>query len=154
MAYEPVPYPYDYPNIYENRPREPWEKRRYAFVWPRDGKGDDTFSGRLKDLLGNKGPDIFVRNAVGHRPLRCRWSNRAWLDPGLCDTTTAPMPWANRKDKSYNFYTRKYQDDTNPGGRKGRDPFVTWTGAGWTRGRHPFPANYRCEAGQYYQYIL
>lgn len=100
-----------------------------AFVWPRDGKRNTSF-GRVKDIFGAKGPDIFVMKN-GARPLKTSWTNRRFTalddpDAWLRDDTRKAMPWASRSrdnpdKKAYDFRTRKY----------GKTDRFTWTDALW-----------------------
>jgi hypothetical protein len=60
-------------------------KASKAFIWPKDGKRGSTW-GRMKDVLQNKGPDIFVAfgarptDCVSNRPPRAQWSGHTNLD--------------------------------------------------------------------------
>jgi hypothetical protein len=133
MEYQPVAHPFYQGrwrnlNRQNNDPNPHLRGRRgnLAFVWPRDGKRNTTF-GRFKDILSNKGPDIFVMKN-GARPLKTSWTNRRftdWDDPDawLVDDTRKPF-WCGAKrgpDMSYDFRTRRYRKT---------DRF-TWTDAFW-----------------------
>jgi hypothetical protein len=158
--YDSVPFPFgEGHNIrYTNEPLTPRHKepRRYAFVWPRDGKekGHHRPSSRLRDIFSGQGPDMFVA-ANGQRPLRTRWSNRPWLDPLAVDMTTHPMRWAGRKDEAYNFRTRRYGKERVTGLHDGvahavgPTPFK-WVDVRW--GEHKAtPLSYRCSRGHWCQ---
>lgn len=132
MEYQPTAFPF-YQGRWRDHARENTNNNPHlrgkrgglAFVWPRDGKRNTTF-GRLKDVLGDKGPDIFVMKN-GARPLKTSWTNRRFTTPDdpdawLRDDTRRPMVWAKREsDEAYDFRTRRY-GDTNR---------FTWTDALW-----------------------
>ena len=90
-----------------------------AFVWPKDGKRGTTW-GRFKDILQNKGPDIYLTlNAEKHdymhnRPSRARWAGHTDLDDPRPESS-CPLnyrkyaPWVQRHSAvAYDFRTRKY----------------------------------------------
>ena len=99
--------------------RRPWKpgQSKAAWIWPRDKKMGGTPLGskqRWKDLLGRKGPAMFIGNRTKYGPTRNTWSN--WNDDyGIFDNLgyendyaqcmTSPERW---KGKSYDFRTRKY----------------------------------------------
>lgn len=155
MDFPRPPYHQLHHGIYNNEPLAPWTPRRMAFVWPRDGKRDHTKFGRLKDILQNKGPDIFVSNGLNARPTRNTWANRPWLDQddGIVHSIASPMPWARRqRNQSYNFRTRKYDKEMVVVGPEDYgvipDPLV-WTGCAWTRSPKPRPWYVRDNWGNY-----
>ncbi|KAE9969108.1 hypothetical protein EG328_007062 [Venturia inaequalis] len=161
MEYHPTAFPF-YQGRWRDHVRENTQNNPHlrgkrgglAFVWPRDGKRNTTF-GRLKDVLGDKGPDIFVTKN-GARPLKTSWTNRRFTTPDdpdawLRDDTRKPMFWAKRgADESYDFRTRKY----------GETDRFTWTDALWMqptgrKGEHQskqnYPLAYKCSHGRWYQ---
>ncbi|QDS75329.1 hypothetical protein FKW77_001899 [Venturia effusa] len=161
MEYQPTAFPF-YQGRWRDRVRENTQNNPHlrgqrgglAFVWPRDGKRNTTF-GRIKDVFGDKGPDIFVMKN-GARPLKTSWTNRRFTalddpDAWLRDDTRRPMPWAKRgADEAYDFRTRKY-GDTNR---------YTWTDALWMQptgrknehqSKQNYPLAYKCSHGRWYQ---
>ena len=104
-------------------PRHP-RKRGSQFVWPRD-KPHSSIFGRWKELLSDKGPDIWVtrRGSDGpHRPVWSGWRTPHPQIPGepywdnlgykYVDEPNGPdLPLARGRspDKKYNFRTRKYE---------------------------------------------
>jgi hypothetical protein len=101
-------------------------KASKAFVWPKDGK-NGTKWGRLKDILSNKGPDMFLTmNADKHdymenTPSRGRWSNHSHLDgfgfgKSYAISSQKYAPWTTTgtlggrmPGMAYDFRTRKYE---------------------------------------------
>jgi hypothetical protein len=97
-------------------------KASKAFIWPKDGKRGSTW-GRMKDVLQNKGPDIFVAfgarptDCVSNRPPRAQWSGHSHLDDrgmtfSFNSKKFAPFARAGLGSRShgvrYDFATRKY----------------------------------------------
>ncbi|KAF2457740.1 hypothetical protein BDY21DRAFT_378860 [Lineolata rhizophorae] len=81
MQYVPVPTPWDPPPLRLPPRRHHTIQPHYAVVWPRDGRNTSTW-GRLKDVLTNHGPDMYVSitptaTAVD-APRREQWSG--WVD--------------------------------------------------------------------------
>jgi hypothetical protein len=110
-------------------------KASKAFIWPKDGKRGSTW-GRMKDVLQNKGPDIFVAfgarptDCVSNRPTRSQWSRHNHLDDrgktfSFGSRKFAPFARAGLGSRSpqlsYDFRTRKYT----------RPYWDTWTDAIW-----------------------
>lgn len=99
-------------------------KASKAFIWPKDGKNGSTW-GRVKDLLQNKGPDIYVAfgankaDCVSNRPTRAQWSKHTNLDDAdLKHEFSAKIhaPWTKNSSlggrpsyRSYDFRTRRYR---------------------------------------------
>jgi hypothetical protein len=126
-------------------------QRQLGWIWPRDPlpgnpvKG--TFRRRLKDILLNKGPDIFVGTIDGPiaKPRTARWSRWQDLYGHLDDddeTTLPSFPWADRGLKRYDFRTRRYRipndqtwswveyDDANANGEINGNPVFVWDDTG------------------------
>src|SRR5204863_2367229 len=94
-------------------------RRQLGWIWPRDPQPGNPlkwrFRRRLKDVLLNKGPDIFVGRIDGPiaMPRTAGWSR--WQDLygtiGDGDETilSPPWPWADHGFKRYDFRTRRYQ---------------------------------------------
>jgi hypothetical protein len=138
-------------------------KASKAFVWPKDGKNSTTW-GRLKDILKNQGPDIYLTmNADKHdymqnRPLRGRWAGHSNLD-GLDVDRPYPMgsekyaPWTMKgilggrmPGLAYDFRTRKYEVPHR----------FMWTDALWQpdprKNKHNlYPEAFRDIYGQWFQ---
>ncbi|KAF2663988.1 hypothetical protein BT63DRAFT_461105 [Microthyrium microscopicum] len=164
MPYYPL-HPFFAPPVRLNRPPLPLEKKRRAFVWPKDGRRDRTKFGRFMDIMQGKGPDIFV-SEYGRKdqPTRGRWTNRNWLDRDAwgrehLDLSTPSMPWAKRRrNEAYNFRTSKYERERtgeDPWGRMYvRNPFVL-TDARWLPGADAdaMPFGYRCAHGDYHKWV-
>jgi hypothetical protein len=101
-------------------------KASKAFVWPKDGKNGTTW-GRFKDILTNKGPDIYLtmsadkNDRVHNRPTRGTWSGHRNLDPLSFESSyrfssQKNAPWTKKgilggrmPGMSYDFRTRNYQ---------------------------------------------
>jgi hypothetical protein len=138
-------------------------KTTNALVWPKDGRRNTTW-GQLKDILQNKGPDMYLTiNADKHdymhnRPTRARWAGHTNLDDrGLensCKFSTRKhAPWAGKRmlggrkpDLSYDFRTRKYHEEHRQ----------TWTDALWqpeprTNKWNPYPEAIRNIYGEWFQ---
>ncbi|KAF2660532.1 hypothetical protein K491DRAFT_568684, partial [Lophiostoma macrostomum CBS 122681] len=120
----------------DGRRRRGVKKPYYHFVWPKDGRNGSTW-GRTKDILQNKGPDIFVtisadkEDYMAHRPRKPEWSGHEHLDDRyhrLWPFHEAPWVKPFRRDsgKVYDFRRRNY-------GHYSRDPFL-WTEALWYPG--------------------
>jgi hypothetical protein len=117
-------------------------KATNALVWPKDGRRSTTW-GRFKDILQNKGPDMYLTiNADKHdymhnRPTRARWAGHTNIDDRALENSWTfnsrkYAPWVGktmlsgrRSDLNYDFRTRKYQVENA----------FTWTDATW----HPEP---------------
>jgi hypothetical protein len=147
MNYFWAPFPQGNAHERYNDPNAPvsayHRKRKYSWVWPRDGRESSSF-GRLKDILRGKGPDIFVAKHNA-QPIRPSWTNRPALNPFLPSDTTQPMPWARRKPhQQYDFRTRKYW----------RGDQYTWWDARWNHNKvdreRNYPRAYRCRHGDWY----
>jgi hypothetical protein len=133
-----------------------------AFVWPKDGKNGTTW-GRFKDVLANKGPDIYLTmNADKHdclhnRPTRGTWSGHRNLD-GLGVDCSYPFsqkhaPWTKKgilggrmPGLSYDFRTRQYEIPHRH----------MWTGAVWQPNpkknkRNLYPEAIRNIYGEWFQ---
>src|SRR5262245_29222245 len=94
-------------------------RRQLGWVWPRDPQPGNplrwTFCQRLKDVLLNKGPDIFVGTIDGPTatPRTPRWSR--WRDVygaiGDGDENSLPPLFlcCDRGLQRYDFRTRRYQ---------------------------------------------
>ncbi|KAF2828355.1 hypothetical protein CC86DRAFT_192265 [Ophiobolus disseminans] len=98
-------------------------KSSYAFIWPKDGRMDSKL-GRFKDILKNRGPDIYLtKNAhrldyMANRPTRERWGGWTHLDDrdsynSLNSKKFAPWvqhEWLGGREPgyTYDFRTRKY----------------------------------------------
>ena len=113
-------------------------KASKAFVWPKDGRNGTSW-GRFKDILQNKGPDMYLTlNADKHdymhnRPTRAQWSGYRYLDDRGLDiahpfTSKKHAPWTRTgwlggrtPGQSYDFRTRQY----------GIPNRGTWTDAVW-----------------------
>ncbi|KAH7077988.1 hypothetical protein BKA63DRAFT_375747, partial [Paraphoma chrysanthemicola] len=108
-----------------------------AFVWPKDGRNGTTW-GRFKDIVKDRGPDIYLTaNAEKHdymynRPTRAQWSKHTNLDDrGLLSATFSSSkhaPWTRIgllggriPGQSYDFRTRQF----------GTPNRYTWTDAVW-----------------------
>lgn len=99
------------------------KRGRYALIWPKDGKHNSKF-GRLRDILSNEGPDIFVATHRGpglgwDAPRKSQWSMWSELDtpghdPWVWNSTISNdriYPWAKRPaSRRYDFWSRKYKD--------------------------------------------
>ncbi|OAL00714.1 hypothetical protein IQ06DRAFT_348062 [Phaeosphaeriaceae sp. SRC1lsM3a] len=137
-------------------------KASKAFVWPKDGRRGTTW-GRFKDILQNKGPDIYLTlNAEKHdyihnRPSRARWAGHTNLDDPSPESSF-PLnsrkyaPWVRRgmlgrhPEAAYDFRTRKYVQPHES----------MWTDAIWQpRGSgnkgNPFPEAVRNIFGEWFQ---
>jgi hypothetical protein len=136
-------------------------KASKSFVWPKDGR-NGTAWGRFKDILQNKGPDVFLTiNANKHDYMQNRPSSDRWASiPGL-DYTSYPTPLSSTKHASwiqkgglggrmpgmqYDFRTRKY----------GVPNCASWTGAVWQpeprKNKHNlYPEAYRDVYGDWFQ---
>lgn len=89
------------------------KKTEKAFIWPKDGKNGSTW-GRLKDVLRNDGPDMYVafgankQDCVSNRPTRGQWSKQGHLE---------------NSSLGFGFNSRKYAPWTHDGGLGGRAPW-------------------------------
>jgi hypothetical protein len=97
-------------------------KTSKAFVWPKDGRNGTTW-GRFKDILQNKGPDIYLtinadkQDYIHNRPLKDRWAGYARFDDvdGSWPFSSKLAPWTQKgilggrmPGLKYDFRTRKY----------------------------------------------
>lgn len=138
MEYQPTAFPFyqgrwrdHVREIPQSNPHLRGKRGGLAFVWPRDGKRNTTF-GRFKDILSDKGPDIFVMKN-GARPLKTSWTNRrfttlddpdAWLRDDTRRSFLGSTPFIGAKreaNEAYDFRTRQYGDTDR----------YTWTDALW-----------------------
>ena len=137
-------------------------KASKAFIWPKDGKNDSTW-GRMKDVLHNKGPDIFVAfgarptDCVSNRPSRAQWSKHVNLDDtGVARGFNAGKfaPWVEKgylggreEGESYDFRTRKHSTPN----------LAMWTDAIWPQEkskinkRDMWPEAFRTMSGNWWQ---
>lgn len=138
------------------------KKTAKAFIWPKDGKNGSTW-GRLKDVLRNQGPDIYVafgankNDCIPNRPTRAEWSRHSDLDDrgmGFRFNTKKYSPWTRDRGlwgrppwKKYDFRTRKYVS-----------PYpAMWTDAIWqpepyrNRSWNKYPEAVRDLNGQWWQ---
>ena len=114
------------------------QDNRWQFVWPNDKHRG--IWGRWKDIVTNKGPDIFIAEQGTRQPERPIWSN--WKSPGYPHPDDDGPRWGTdgkpfrqeeelvgvfdfqRRDPSmkYDFSTRRYRKpDEN-----------TWSDVVWT----------------------
>jgi hypothetical protein len=138
-------------------------KASKAFVWPKDEK-NGTKWGRLKDILSNKGPDMYLttnadkRDYMKNRPSRGTWSGHSNLEARRFDDSY-PMssekyaPWTRNgalggrlSGTAYDFRTRKYEIPHR----------FTWTDARWQpdsmKDKHnPYPEAIRNIYGEWFQ---
>ncbi|KAI1910859.1 hypothetical protein LOZ61_004202 [Ophidiomyces ophidiicola] len=114
--------------------------RQIGWIWPKDPLPGNPlkwpFGQRFKDVLSNKGPDVFVGSLDGPRsyPKTPRWAR--WQDLyGDPDDDPTPPPLfkcCDRGLKRYDFKTRKYKiPDANTWSyvqysNGGKDPLVFW----------------------------
>ena len=76
------------------RPINSWRQDpRWQFVWPNDKRRG--IWGRWKDILTNKGPDIFIAEQNTREPERPIWSN--WKTPGPQHPDDHRPRWGNGK---------------------------------------------------------
>ena len=108
------------------RPVSSWRQdHRWQFVWPNDKRRG--IWGRWKDILTNKGPDIFIAEQNTREPERPIWSN--WKTPGHQHPDDPRPRWGNGgkpfrqeeelvgvfdwqrrdPDTKYDFATRRYR---------------------------------------------
>ncbi|KAF2761402.1 hypothetical protein EJ05DRAFT_497953 [Pseudovirgaria hyperparasitica] len=142
-------------------------KPHHAMVWPKDGKNGSKW-GRMKDILGDKGPDIYMTTsghagmAKDHRPLRSHWSQWEYMedvpserdprlnDPNFDNNNLRPAPWVKlyqkRPYQRYDFRSRRY-GSVNP---------LTYSDAVWRgsndKRRWPIAARWRGYDGTYSQW--
>jgi hypothetical protein len=96
-------------------------KPHYAWVWPKDGKNGSRL-GRLKDIITQRGPDMFVvasgrkGDALSDRPTRSRWSRWTNLsyeetrpDEALGEPFWVKSQRQNHPERLYDYRTRKYK---------------------------------------------
>lgn len=132
-------------------------KASKAFIWPKDGKNGTTW-GRIKDVLQNKGPDIYVAfgarkgDCVSNRPTRAQWAQQTFELADRGETygfnSKKYSPFGGRTSGlSYDFRTRKY-----------RPPYgAMWTDAVWqqesykNRKWNPYPEAVQFLDGQWWQ---
>lgn len=140
-----------------------------GWIWPKDPRPGNRakwpVGRRFKDVLTNKGPDIFVGRLDGpssgpHTPRWARWQD-LYGDDEDDETTLPAAPWARRGLKRYDFRTRTYRipndltwssvqyHDWDQGGADMSTPLMIWDGFGieypfhdWQAlhggGHHPF----------------
>ncbi|KAH7380624.1 hypothetical protein BKA66DRAFT_419826 [Pyrenochaeta sp. MPI-SDFR-AT-0127] len=136
-------------------------KASKAFIWPKDGK-NGTKWGRMKDVLLNRGPDIFVAfgadkgDCVSNRPTRAQWSGHVNLDDrGLAHSfnerkfapwTTDGLFGGRMPGLSYDFRTRKH---CIPHRRMWTD--VRWQSEPRRDRSNPYPEAVRMSDGRWYQ---
>ncbi|EUC36998.1 hypothetical protein COCCADRAFT_86532 [Bipolaris zeicola 26-R-13] len=111
-------------------------KTSKAFIWPKDGKNGSSW-GRMKDILRNTGPDIYIgfgarsTDCVSSRPPRSQWAGYPHLDESgmSCGFNSQKFaPWTKSRmlggrqcGLSYDFRTRKHAEPNRS----------TWTDAIW-----------------------
>ncbi|EOA82897.1 hypothetical protein ACJQWK_04775 [Exserohilum turcicum] len=137
-------------------------KASKAFIWPKDGKNGSSW-GRIKDVLRNNGPDIYVAfgarqtDCVSNRPPRSQWAGYPHLDDrGMTFSFNSQKfaPWTKSSmlggreyGLSYDFRTRKYVKPNR----------WTWTDAIWqqepykNRKANSYPEAVRMLDGQWFQ---
>lgn len=137
-------------------------KTSKAFIWPKDGRNGSAW-GRFKDILNDKGPDIYVNfNAdkqgyLQNRPTRAQWAGHTHLDYNPTDSVLLGFknltPWTSNgmlggrmPGLRYDFRTREY----------GVPSRRTWTDAVWQpeprkNDRNPYPEALRDIGGNWYQ---
>ncbi|KAL5115760.1 hypothetical protein ACEQ8H_006368 [Pleosporales sp. CAS-2024a] len=171
VAFHHVPSPYTHSAAAEWCPqRRLWVqdgrqlrhvKASKAFLWPKDGRNGSAW-GRLKDIVQNKGPDVFVtlnankRDYMQNRPSKHRWAARPELDYTLAPTHLSSRrnaAWTKKRSLGgrtsgleYDFRTRKY----------GRLNWASWTDAVWQpeplkNKENPYPEAYRDVEGEWWQ---
>jgi hypothetical protein len=134
-------------------------KASKAFIWPKDGRNNTSW-GRFKDILHNKGPDIFLtinadeRDAMRNRPSKARWtgySNRFQGPAALNSKKHAP--WIHSSGLGgripgleYDFRTRHY----------GVPNWASWRDAQWQPSplknkRNLYPEAYADVHGRWFQ---
>lgn len=90
-------------------------KKAHQWVWPRDGKGTSIWSwGRLKDVLTDKGPDMYLttRGSPGpHRPVWSNWKHEDGIENlGYAyDHREDDLFHRRPSSQKYNFETRRYE---------------------------------------------
>ncbi|PGH27074.1 hypothetical protein AJ80_01260 [Polytolypa hystricis UAMH7299] len=93
--------------------------RTRGWIWPKDPRPGNFAKwkrgSRLRDILTNKGPDIFVGTLDGHipvprRPRWSRWQDVLGYDGDGSEEKRESMPWARRRNQRYNFRTRRYEE--------------------------------------------
>jgi hypothetical protein len=136
-------------------------KASKAFIWPRDGKRDGTW-GRVKELLSNRGPDMYVafsahkNDYMSNRPSRARWSGHTNLDdtgPDNSLNSAKFAPWINsgmlggrNPGLSYDFRTQKY---CTPYRKMWTD--AVWQPEGTRHKRNNYPEAIRNIYGEWYE---
>ncbi|KAA6412912.1 MAG: hypothetical protein FRX48_03905 [Lasallia pustulata] len=97
------------------------EHPRLAWIWPSDkkqkGKWPYFRTGRIKDLLTCKGPDIYVGDRRSTAPHRPHWSNwREFDNLGYFTRDEGVPDWIGNMhpDMVYDFRTRKYKKAARP----------------------------------------
>ena len=121
---------------YPPRIRGKWKGQ---LVWPRDKKQKGVHSwSRIKDLLTNKGPDMWIGRQGEFGPDRTLWSGwrdrtypymESWdnLGYGQCMDEVLPLKQAYRPPyQRYDFRTRKYRNIEKPGNHR------MWTDVKWS----------------------
>lgn len=91
--------------------------RTKGWIWPKDPRPGRPlkwrFGSRFKDVMTNKGPDIYVGNLDGPVPVPRSPSWSRWKDLyGTIDddgVVLLPLfPWDDRGGQRYDYRTRKY----------------------------------------------
>ena len=139
------------------RPASSWRQdNRWQFVWPND-KPRGTW-GRWKDILTNKGPDIFIAEQNTREPERPIWSN--WKTRGHQHPDNYDPRWDNdgkpfRQDQEfagvfdfqrrdpdmkYDFATRRYR----------RPNDHVWSGVRWSKSKPRGPTEVRDANGSWH----
>ena len=125
-----IPADFDIPNP---RRRRQHNDRKYCFVWPKDGRNGSK-SGRMKDIITGRGPDIYVVSSPDVRsrlnmPTRGQWTQ--WNEKYPWAARYFPprsAPWAQRSPHHrYDYRRRRYCVPDE----------LTWTNAHWPRSSAP-----------------
>lgn len=87
-----------------------------GWIWPKDQRPGKPSHWprywRLRDILTNKGPDIYVGVIGGKKKPKTNWHR--WTEdvasPGDTEENDTPFPWARRgPGVRYDYRQRKYQ---------------------------------------------
>lgn len=95
-------------------------RHQIGWIWPKDPQSGNPLKWpmgrRLKDVLTNKGPDMFIgridrASPTPHTPRWSRWHD-IYSYPGDGDKNMLPpiLPFSDRKLQRYDFRTRKYRN--------------------------------------------
>lgn len=120
-----------------------------CWIWPNDGKRKGSW-GRVRDVLTGKGPDIHIGKLEHAWDLRqSRWSR--WPEYDLQaifnDHSKPPAKHADRKDKRYNFKTRRYEKPK----LLEKPERQAWSYARWSSHRkNPYLLEYRDIHGRWF----